>query len=259
MRWASILLAALCACGDDFVSIRPVSPPQELPCELDEAVRRFEVFFVLDVSGSMTPFLETLASTLSALAVSFPVENRRGDRVLVSYRVVGFVNDVRLFPPGAERMTSHIAVSDAIREGIAAGRGNRNLNANTPNSDADENLLDALSAVLAQSEGAQAVLALVATDAGFREAPATLSGGITVRSTYPEILSGLQNREVRVHAFVPGPLDGLTRPFRGQPPLTSLPGGRVYDLDALGGANDLIETTLAGIAIDATCPSPPEP
>lgn len=245
------LLAAGCDDGGPIVA--PVPLPPDAGCVIDEAARTFEVYFVIDVSNSMVPFLTDLATELAAFTRSFPEENARGDRVLSSYFVVAFVNDVKLFPPEAERMTSHIAVGDAIRTAIAEAEGNRNLNSNTPNADPDENLLDALGAVIDRAPDPDFLLVLVATDQGFREAPAMLSGDITVTRTYAEVRSGLEALGARVHAFVPDQLDGLTRDYRGEPPLTDLNGGRVFDLRDLAAARESIRATLEDIALDAAC------
>ncbi|MEO1230848.1 MAG: hypothetical protein AAFZ18_18285 [Myxococcota bacterium] len=247
----------LAGCNDDTPAIVVVPPAPDAGCFMDETARTFEVYFVIDVSGSMQAFLQDLSEELASFALTFPERNLNGDRILVSYFVVAFVNDVRLFPTGAERMTSHIAVSNAIRDAIAVAEGNRNLSSNTPNSDMDENLLDALGTVIDRAPSPDDLLVLVATDQSFREAPETLSGGITVTRTYEEVLTGLRDLDAQVTALVNGPQDGLTRPYLGQDPLTTLGNGQVYDLGDLTGAQEDIRDTLEGIARDATCDAPP--
>lgn len=256
-----LLTAALAspACQEDFTPLVTVPAPADAGCILEETARTFDVYFVIDVSNSMQAFLMNLADELASFALSFPERNQNGDRILVSYYVVAFVNDVRLFPEGAERMTSHIAVSTAISDAIAAAGGNRNLNTNTPNADTDENLLDALGAVIDRAPSADNVVVIVATDQGFRERPDSLSGGITVTRTYAEVFEGLELIDAKVNGLVPGQLDGLTRPYQGQPPLTSVGDGLLFDLDDLTGAGADIQGTLEGIARDATCASSDEP
>lgn len=252
------LLASLLSagCNDDFTPIVVVPPPMDAGCITDDTARTFEVYFVIDVSRSMQAFLSDLADELATFALSFPERNRNGDRVLVSYYVVAYVNDVRLFPEGAERMTSHIAVSAAINEAIATAEGNRNLNSNTPNAEEDENLLDALGAVIDRAPAADDVLIVIATDQSFREAPETLSGGITVTRTYTEVRESLEQLGAQVTGLVPGQVDGLTRNFRGEPPLIELGGGQLYDLADLAGTEANIRDTLEVIARDASCRAP---
>lgn len=240
-------------CTDESTFVAPIPPPRDAGCVVGNTSRTFDIYFVVDVSRSMQAFLSSLAQELSTFALGFPETDQQGNRVLVSYYVVAFVNDVRLFPDEAERMTSHIAVSAAIRAAIDRAQGNRNLNVNTQNVDDEENLLDALGAVIDRAPSADSVLVLVATDQSFPEAPASLSGGITVTRTYEEVFSGLQGLGARVHAFVPGAIDGLTRPFGTQPPFTTLQSGQIFDLNDLSGAEASIRATLEGIARDATC------
>ena len=96
-------------------------------------------------------------------------------------------------------------------------------------------------------------LVIIATDAGFKEAPGTLSGGITVRSNYASIRADLESMGARVHAFTPDALDGLTRQYAGQPALTTLPNSGSYSLRDLASSQDLIEQTLFDIAESASC------
>lgn len=250
-----LLLAAplVGSCQDDGSPIVPVRPPRDAGCVIDEAARTFEVYFVIDVSNSMVPFLDDLASELLTLTEGFPETNARGDRILASYFVVAFVNDVQLFPEGAERMTSHIAVASAIRAAIAAAEGNTNLRNDTENFDDEENLIDALGAVVDRAPRPDNLLVLIATDAEFEEAPETLSGGITVTHGYRQVQEGLRELGAQVQAFVPSALSGLTRPYRGFPPLTALEGGRVFDLERLTAARENIRASLEQIALDATC------
>lgn len=250
--WLALLLWAG-ACNEDPPYIAPTPPPIDAGCVQGDLVRRYEVYFVLDVSGSMEVFLDDLAAELGSLALGFPERDRNDDRVIVNYYVVGFVNDVKLFPAGAERMTSHIAVGYAIREAIAAAEGNINLNNATPNADADENLMDALGAVIDNAPSADATLVLIATDQGFREAGQVLSGGVQVQRSYDEVFAGLKDLGVRVHAFVPGPLDGLTRPYREQPALTTIGDGEIFLLEDLTAARESIQHTLLDIAQGASC------
>ena len=150
-------------------------------------------------------------------------------------------------------MTSVIALQDAFREAVAEGATDFNLNIHTFNAEPEENLLDALDDALNADSDAEASLFFVATDAAFKEAPTTLNQGIAIRSTYQDILNRLTAREARIHAFTASAVDGITRPFNHIPPLTSLPGSTVHQLEDLQGANDRIKETLEYIAQDAAC------
>lgn len=245
---------SLAGCASDDFGIVVARPPPDAGCDLKEAPQRYEVYFVIDVSGSMAPFNNALASTVQSFSRSFPERDANDNRVLVDYYVIAFVNDILWFPNNARRMTEPVAVQGAIEAAILRGADNTLLTRDLKNAETEENLLDALSEVVTNNprEDAQ-VLVLIATDAGFKEAPATLSGGVTVRSTYPQIMGDLEALGARIHAFTPDALDGLTRQYAGMPALTTLPGSGSYSLRDLESSAELIETTLLDIAQSATC------
>ena len=174
--------------------------------------------------------------------------------MFVDYYVVAFVNDVRWFPDGAaRRMTSPVAVQAAIEQARLRGETNLNLNTDALNAEQDENMLDALRAIIDSGPTADLVMIIVATDANFAEAPATLSSNITVQSSYAEIIEGLGRIEPQIHVFVPGQLDGLTRNYRGMPPITMFEGSSINPLESDMGSAELIESALTNIAERTAC------
>lgn len=245
-------MAAL-ACDDDQ-PLATVEPPPDAGCASTEQLRSFAIYFVIDVSGSMAPFLRDLSNQVETLARGLPQLNDLDERVLVDYYVVAFVNDVKWFPSDeARRMTSPIAVQAAFATAIEAGLTNRNLEHGSINAEETENLLDALAEVVESQPTADRVLLVVATDASFAETPTVLSTNISVRSTYAGIKGELERLGLQVHAFTPDALDGLTRSYRDQPPLSTLPGSSAYSLRELTGAESLLSQTLADIARAASC------
>lgn len=248
------LLAGAFGCRDDSPGGLAVveEPPKEM-CNRETAPRTYEIYFVIDVSGSMAPFLNDVKQELVALSANFPEYDADGRRTRVDYYVVAFVNDVKWFPVGAERMTSHIDVQDAFEQAIAAGADGKNLTQDAINAEARENMLDAIAQVLARGSQADAKLMLIATDADFAERGDVLSTQIEVQSSYDSILADLESQEFRVHAFTQSQLDGLTRTYRNMPPLTSVAGSSMHDLADLTGSREQIRETLAGIAENADC------
>ena len=107
--------------------------------------------------------------------------------------------------------------------------------------------------MIALQPKAEAKLLFLATDAPFKEAPDTLTEAIQVQHTYASIFADLEMLGVRVHAFTASAINGITREFDHQPPLTSLPGSSVHRLQELTGARDKIEDTLRTIAADSLC------
>jgi hypothetical protein len=251
------LLAAGSACTEDSTPIATVAPPPDAGCLRDDLPRRYEVYFVLDVSGSMGPFLQGLADNLESFARAFPEVDSQDRPVLVNYHVVAFVNDVRWFPSEeARRMTDAIAVRAAIEDAVRAGGRNTNLNTTLVNAEPDENLLDALATAVGdarEAANASATLVMIATDAAFRENPETLAGGVVVQSTFEGIREALAAVGARVHAFTPDSLDGLTRNYRSQAALTTLPGSTLHSLRDLTSSRDKLRETLLGIAEASAC------
>lgn len=249
-----MLCASVAACTGDNTSLVTVEPPPDGGCVLDESPRTYAIYFILDVSGSMSFFLERLALQLQTFAESFPEEDSEDNPVFVDYYVVAFVNDVRWFPDGAaRRMTSPVAVQAAIEQARLRGETNLNLNIDALNADTEENLLDAIGAVVDSNPSADLNMVIIATDATFAEAPDTLSPGITVQTSYDEALAGLERIDAQVHVFVPGEVDGLTRNFKGMPPITTLGGSTINPLEAETGSAELIESALTNIAERTAC------
>ena len=251
----ALALGGTSGCSDDGPTLDVVLPPPDAGCNIELAPRSYEVYFVLDVSTSMTRFLENgLAQQLESLTQAFPERDSQDRRVLVDYYVIGFANDFKWFPEGpARRMTSAIAVQSAIEQAVNAGRDGNNLTQNFANVEPPENLLDALNAIVeAQPQGEQVVV-IVATDADISEFPTILSSEIQVRSSYADTREELLNLGVQVHALTSTELDGLTRMYKGQPPLTTGAGSRTYSLRDLVESQEALQDALADIAQAAVC------
>lgn len=248
----ALLLLGAAACDDSGGNIG-VTPPEETDagCLRAEEPVSYDIYFVVDVSGSMAPFLTSVRNELIAFAQGFPQENGEGRRVRVDYYLVAFVNDVKVFGNG--RMTSLVAVQAAFDEAIAAGQTNYNLNTRTFNAEPEENTLDALNTAISLPSTADARIIIFAGDAEYFEAPASLAENISVENTYADVRQKLTDQEIRLHAFTKRGLHGFFLPYEGQAPLTDLPGSRVYALDELVGASTEVADTLFEIARDAAC------
>jgi hypothetical protein len=252
-------LAALAALGaltlaacEDSASIGVQPDPPDAGCARVEEPRHYEIFFVLDVSGSMVPFLSTVRAELQSLAAGFPTEDALGRGVRVDYYVVGFVNDSKVF--GGGRMSSTLALQGALDDAIAAGASEKNLTQDSSNIEPEENLLDALAQVATLAEdSASTKVVLVATDAPFVESPSQLNQGLRVQATYGAVRADLERLQARVHVFTGQYIPGLTQPWNGAPPLSTLPGSGAYRLDELQGARQRVAERLNIIARSAVC------
>ncbi|MBI2373481.1 MAG: hypothetical protein HYV07_05725 [Deltaproteobacteria bacterium] len=238
------------ACGDDGGGGISLAEEPKSECIRPEEPHTYEVFFVIDVSGSMSPFLRDVRGELVALADNLPEADADGRRVRVDYYLIAFVNDARMY---GGRMTSVVALQSAFDEAIEDGLTNYNLNVRTFNAEEEENLLDALTLALDTNPSAEAKLFFIAADAPFVEAPRVLSESIPVQSKYTDVMQRLGVVGARIHAFTEDQLDGLTRTFHQQPALTTLPGSTVHALEDLRGAREKIRGTLADIAARAAC------
>lgn len=260
MRWVAPVAAfglfiGLAACSDDDGGlVQAIPPPTNDRCT-QSIPRTFQVYFVVNVSGSMNEYLAPLAEQLEAFVNGFPAVDVNGDRLLVDYYVVAFVNDVVFFPEGAPRMTSEIAVAQAIDDALERASGNRNLNG-SDNSEATENMLDAIDAALDNGTDADRVLFLIATQDQFAEQGELLLPSFTVQNSYADISARLD--EVRqkglVYAFTNGEVEGIDRNFRLREPIDT---DGLLDLEVLRD-EQAVGGILAQIAQEVACGDEPE-
>lgn len=251
---AALLGASLLTACEDSQPISVIEEPPDAGCGGAEEPRRYEVYFALDVSGSMAPFLRDVRDELEGFATGFPEFDRLGHGVRVDYFLVGFVNDFKVFGEG--RMSSTLAIQSALDDAIEAGSNETNLTSNTPNVETEENLLDALAVIpgLSTATGTAAVkVVIIATDAEFAENPQVLGPNIRVAHTYAEVRQSLADISARVHVFTRASIPGLNIPYKNQPPLADLPGSSTARLDELTGARDKVRARLNEIAQGAIC------
>lgn len=247
----ALAVAVLLSGCDETLPLSPPDDPVDAGCGGGDEPRRFEVYFALDVSGSMAPFLRDVRDELEGFAGGFPELDGLGRGVRVDYFVVGFVNDYKVFGDG--RMSSTLAVRSALDDAITAGLGNSNLTTSTPNIEEEENLLDALALIPTLSTSSAVKVVIVATDADFVENPAILGPGIQVVNTFAGVRQKMVDIDARVHVFTRALMPGLNIPYKNVPPLSELPGSSSARLDELVGARDRVRDRLNEIARDATC------
>src|SRR5436190_5186243 len=85
------------ACAEDSGPITTIEEPPDAGCIREAAPQTYQVFFVIDVSGSMGPFLTDLRNQIVTFANGFPKLDSEGRIVRVDYYVVAFVNDVKWY------------------------------------------------------------------------------------------------------------------------------------------------------------------
>lgn len=209
-----------------------------------------DLVLVLDVSTTMTG----AAGVRGALAAAF--ERAAAEGVDARLGLVTFVNDVRVHGAGAflER-DSVLAELDGELDrdtGAPDPDGPRQL----LNFDFEENVLDALHAAatrFAWRPDARRV-ALLVTDASFREPPAVFSDGTPARWSFAEVGRALGQAGVRLVAVNPTSTGhGLSSSRGDDPSLVARTGGSWFDLaDVRRGAPGLDEV-LADLVAGRGC------
>lgn len=230
--------------------------PDHDPAACDEDV---DIVFVMDVSTSMGPFLNTLADeilivdqALAALELPNPPH----------YGLVVFVDDIALLGGGAPypdvgtlqddfRMWSSFTSSN---QQVAGG----NLNTTWP-----ENSLDALYAAAAGFQWRENAARLVihTTDDTFWEGPAT-QNGVQIQHDYPSTVDALQNGEIRVFSFaaqIGGQCEcedvtpGWSSPHLGMPPIPEATDGDVFDIDLVLAGQVSLADAINGAVETSMC------
>lgn len=259
--WARVLAGGLAlgglGCDDDGPGLVVQPPAPDTGCTVS-ILRSFEVYFVIDVSQSMEEFLGAVQEQLFQFANSFPERDANENRVFVDYYVLAFVNDWAFFPRGAARMTSPLAVRDAIGQAIRVTSDGSNLNDDSLNIDqpeqqgetGPENLLDALAQVYARTPASDRVLVVVATDADFKDQGDTLTPNIRVETSFEDAKTGLAGIDARVYAFTDGEVEGFDRNFEGRAPFEV---EELFDLTDLADDSNTVGQILSQIAVESAC------
>jgi hypothetical protein len=226
-------------------------------CEQD-----IDVVFVMDVSTTMGPFLDTLADqmlvvdqAIAALELPSPPH----------YGLVVFVDDFALLGQG-QAYADAAALQADFQMWSAFTSSNSQVSGNGSNGTWPENSLDALhiaaSAFAWRPADSTLRIDIHTTDDTFSEAPAVVDG-ITVQHDYPQTVQALQDQQIRVFSFtadIGGSCNcddvsmGWSTPYQGQTPIPEATDGARFDIDeVLAGTLDLseaINTSIEGAVCD---------
>jgi hypothetical protein len=226
-------------------------------CEQD-----IDVVFVMDVSTTMGPFLDTLADqmlvvdqAIAALDLPSPPQ----------YGLVVFVDDFALLGKG-QPYADAAALQADFQMWSDFTASNSQVSGTGTNSTWPENSLDALYAAATAYawRPAESTLRIVihTTDDTFTEGPSSVNG-IDVLRDYPSAVEALQDQQIRVFSFtadIGGNCNcedvspGWSTPYQGQTPIPEATDGARFDIDqVLGGTLDLseaINTSIEGAVCD---------
>ncbi len=205
-------------------------------CEQD-----IDIVFVMDVSTSMGPFLDTLATEL------FTVDQALAELDLPSpphYGLVVFVDDIALLGAGAPYADAAALRAD-FEQWSDFTSSNQQVGGGNSNSTWPENSLDALHAAASgfQWRPVDSTLRIVihTTDDTFWEGPST-QNGVSIEHGYAQTVQALQDQQIRVFSFtaeVGGSCEcddvtaGWQAPYQGNPPIPQATDGGQFDIDGV--------------------------
>ncbi len=250
--------------GDDDSDDDPTADPPPIPDagEPEDCGDDVDVVFVMDVSTSMGPFLDTLADEILAVDAALQAFNLASDP---HYGLVVFVDDVLVLGGGAPYPSANALRDDFIQwsnftaSNLQIGGGG-NYNTTWP-----ENSLDGLWAA-SQSFGwrpkeTTTRIIIHTTDDTFWDGP-TVGNAVPIVHGYAQTQAELQSEEIRVYSFaaeIGGECEcldvsmGWFDPYEGHPPMGDGTNGGVYDIDAvLSGAISLSEA-IPGAVEESIC------
>ncbi len=219
-----------------------------------------DIVFVMDVSTTMGPFLDQLATEIIVVdealdALDLPSEPH--------YGLVVFVDDAALLNAGAP-YDSVATLQQDFQAWADFTSTNGQVSGGGYNSTWPENSIDALYLAAAgfQWRPAESTLRLVihTTDDTFWDGPTT-ADGVAIQHGYGETVAALQQREIRDFTFaaqIGGSCEcedvtpGWSSPYMGMAPVPEATGGLVYDLDLVlvgqvslaDALTDAVETTM---------------
>jgi hypothetical protein len=224
-----------------------------------ECYERIDIVFVLDVSTTMSGYLSTLESEIGLVwtaALELDDDPHFG--------LVVFVDDV-LVANGGQTYASTSAIQTDFHDWYVHTSSNQQTQSNASNTDWPENTLDALHAAATEYDWRPQDITLRviihATDDTFREYPASFSSGIPALTTYDEVVSALQQQEIRVASFAAhlgGPMGnadvepGFFTDYAGQGPIPPSTSGQVYDIDQVGSTISLADA-INTFVLDEFC------
>ena len=247
-----------------------VAPPSDGPDITDggngSCDQDVDIVFVIDVSTTMGPFLDQLATEIIFVDEALDAMDLPSDP---HYGLVVFVDDVALLNTGAPYESVALLQQDfQMWSSFTASNqqvGGGNLNSTWP-----ENSLDGLFLAASgfQWRPAETTLRLIlhTTDDTFWDGPTT-ANGVEVQHGYAETVTALQEREIRDFSFA-GQIGGQctcedvtpgwSSPYQGMDPIPQATAGGVFDIDLVVAGQVSLADALEDAVTTTMCePYPP--
>lgn len=225
-----------------------------------------DIVFVMDVSTTMGPFLDQLATEIIVVDEALDAMDLPGQP---HYGLVVFVDDFALLNAGAPYDSVAVLQQD-FNDWSAFTASNQQVGGGNFNNTWPENSLDAIHTAAAgfQWRPADSTLRLVihTTDDTFWDGP-TVGNGVQIQRGYAETVEALQQREIRDFSFA-GQIGGMcecedvtmgwSSPYLGMDPIPQATGGGVYDIDlVLVGQVSLADAVIEAVETTMCEPYPP--
>ncbi|MCA9712186.1 MAG: hypothetical protein KDK70_40495 [Myxococcales bacterium] len=239
----------------DLGQLPDIEPPAECGDDVD-------VVFVMDVSTSMGPFLDTLADEILVVDAVLQGFDLPSDP---HYGLVVFVDDYLVLGGGAPYPSANALRNDFITwSNFTASNqqigGGGNFNTTWP-----ENSMDALwaaSQLFAWRPAATTTRVIIhTTDDTFWNGP-TVGNAVPITHGWTNTQSALQSEEIRVYSFaaeIGGQCEcldvsmGWFGPYQGHPSMADGTNGGIFDIDqVLSGAISLSEA-ISGAVAESIC------
>lgn len=225
-----------------------------------------DIVFVMDVSTTMGPFLDQLATEIIFVDEALDALDLPGEP---HYGLVVFVDDAALLNAGAPYESVALLQQD-FNEWSTFTSSNQQVGGGNLNTTWPENSLDALhlAATGFQWRPAETTLRLIihTTDDTFWDGPTT-ANGVEIQHGYAETVMALQERQIRDFSFagtIGGQCNcenvtpGWSTPYMEMDPIPEATAGGVYDIDeVLAGVVSLADALENAVETTMCEPYPP--
>lgn len=226
-----------------------------------------DIVFVMDVSTSMEPFLNKLASEIEAVDTAVKALNLASTP---HYGLVVFVDDT-MFVNSGKPYADVLTLKTDFQSWASFTSSNQQTAGGGQNTTWPENSLDALYRAAKEFEWrpVESTLRLVihTTDDTFWQGPAT-QDGVQILHNYPDTVSALQSAQVRVFSFA-SKLGGITgtqdvsagwfTPLAGSPTIPVATGGGVFEIDGVANGSISLSNAIPAAVKDTQCKPYPTP
>ncbi len=250
----------------DKLDVEPAGDMPNITDGGDGCEQDVDIVFVMDVSTTMGPFLDQLATEIIFVDEALDAMDLPS---APHYGLVVFVDDYALLNTG-QPYDSVALLQQDFNEWSTFTASNQQVGGGNFNSTWPENSLDAMvvAANAFQWRPAETTLRLMihTTDDTFWDGP-TVGNGVEIQHGYAQTVEALQQQQIRDFSFagqIGGSCEcedvtpGWSTPYMGMAPVPEATGGLVYDIDlVLVGTVSLADALADAVETTMCEPYPP--